>query len=110
VILNPDENLDFDRTMHIVTVLPSSLSSVSLTKTLFDSVQNNQGKSAISTDPSVPSDWCSAGGENRTYRERRRSDHEVKYCTYEPLRGEDNPIGDEGPEATVDDSYSSGLT
>jgi solute carrier family 35, member F1/2 len=109
VILNPDENLDFDRTMHIVTVLPSSLSSVSLTKTLFDSVQNNHGKSAISTDLPVPSDWHSAGGENRTYREKRRSDHEVKYCTYEPLRGEDNPIGNERPEATVDDCYSSGL-
>jgi hypothetical protein len=91
-------------------VLPSSLSSVSLTKTLFDSVQNIHGKSAISTNPSISSDWHSAGGENRIYREKRGSDHEVKYSTYERLRGEDNLLGDERPESTVEECNSNGLT
>lgn len=109
VILSPDEHLDLDRNIHIVTVLPSSLSSVSLTKTLFDSVQNNHGKSVVSTDHSVSSEWHSAIGENRSHRDKRRSDHDVKYSKYEPLRGDENPMGEERPGAT-DEYSSSGLT
>lgn len=104
VISSSDEHLVLDRGMHIVTVLPSSLSSVSLTKTLFDSVQNNHGKAVVSSDPTVMSEWHSAGTENRNYRDKRRIEHDVKYSTYEPLRGEEIPTG-ERPEA--EDGYSS---